>query len=363
MAQKRRQPVRHASAHSASHPVVAEASPDTVSVVVPSKNRPERLAEALHSIRAQTYPHLEVVVVNDGGDDLDAVLGPFDRAMKLVSVTLQSSLGPAGARNVGVERSTGRWITYLDDDDLFLPEHLETLIRALDGANDSAVGIAYTDVKHQQVERRDGKLSVTETFAGESADFTYDRLMVANFIPLNCVGHSKKRFVEVGGFDPSFGCLEDWELLLRLTKDQRVAHSPAATAVYRHFVGQRHVNQLAPDTLEVIGRIYQKHPLPVTSRLAPLRQQHLKTIASRVRLGQRKLIQSPTVPERLGLVKQAMKGGDLIGAETILEELLDLLPNDGELLVMLAKLRRARGLAGASQQLLETARARDPFFF
>jgi glycosyltransferase involved in cell wall biosynthesis len=103
-----------------------------VSVVIPTKNRAELLRCSLRSALTQTGPAIEIVVVDDGSTDGTAAM--LARDFPLVrTVRIDGPGGPSRARNVGVARSTGQWILFLDDDDLLHPEHVESLVRAAKG--------------------------------------------------------------------------------------------------------------------------------------------------------------------------------------------------------------------------------------
>lgn len=96
-------------------------SQEMVTVVIPTRNRPDMVTRAVESALAQSYAALEVIVIIDGPDPetearLAAIVDP-----RLVVLPLQKNRGAAGARNLGVERARGSWIAFLDDDDEWMP--------------------------------------------------------------------------------------------------------------------------------------------------------------------------------------------------------------------------------------------------
>ncbi len=97
----------------------------TISVVIPTRNRPELVCQAVRSVLAQTYRDFEVVVVVDGPDPVtvDALNGLGDPRVRVVA--LAENVGGAEARNVGARDARGGWIALLDDDDEWLPGKLE----------------------------------------------------------------------------------------------------------------------------------------------------------------------------------------------------------------------------------------------
>ncbi len=92
----------------------------TFSVIIPTFRRPDLLADAVASVLAQTRPDWECLIVDDGGGQ---VIDPPDPRVRVVSRS--SPGGPAAARNTGVAEATGRWLTFLDDDDRYTPQRLE----------------------------------------------------------------------------------------------------------------------------------------------------------------------------------------------------------------------------------------------
>ncbi len=102
--------------------------PTQFSVVIPAYQAAATIARALHSVAAQTHPSFEVIVIDDGSTDntFETVAG-----FSGVTVLRQSNSGAAQARNRGIESSQGEWIAFLDADDIWLPNHLEALDRAI----------------------------------------------------------------------------------------------------------------------------------------------------------------------------------------------------------------------------------------
>ncbi|MBL8112021.1 MAG: glycosyltransferase, partial [Acidobacteria bacterium] len=180
-------------------------SPPLVSVVLRTKDRPRFLAEALDSLRSQTFRDFETLVVNDGAP-LAAEVAADERVRIVVP---EAPGGRTRALNTGLRAARGSFVAYLDDDDLFEPGHLEHLVAA--ASQDGVVG-AYSDAMlivqttdgagHYREERR-------QPIFGR--EFDADRLLFSNYIPLICLLHRREAALEAGLFDETFDLFEDWD--------------------------------------------------------------------------------------------------------------------------------------------------------
>lgn len=123
-------------------PEVPEPAPRIVSVVVPVYQAVDYLEECLTSLRAQTYPHLDVVIVDDGSTDgSGAVCARHAAADPRLRIHRQSNAGLGAARNVGISLATGDYLTFLDADDTLPPDAYEVLVGSLDASgSDFATG-------------------------------------------------------------------------------------------------------------------------------------------------------------------------------------------------------------------------------
>ena len=102
----------------------------TVSVIIPTYNRAEMVKEAIQSVLVQTYTDYEIIVVDDGSTDntCDVVAGLSDKVRYLH----QQNAGPSSARNRGIHLARGKYIAFLDSDDLFLPAKLEKQVACME---------------------------------------------------------------------------------------------------------------------------------------------------------------------------------------------------------------------------------------
>ena len=249
-----------------------------VSVVVPTFNRPLLLRRALESLAGQTFGDFEVVVVNDAGLDPSPVLAGFAGRLRLLLETHPANRGLAAARNTGISSATGRYLALLDDDDLYLPEHLATLV-----ARAEALG-GRTPVYSQGwqvLEDANGRPLSRQVLPAPPA-FDEQLIRVTNFIPVLCLLLPAAQVRQAGGFDETLEVLEDWELWIRLAAGRPFVHLPAPTCEYRLRGGAGNsTTREAFRFQQCLERVYAKHPVPKRSRLAELRRQMLEGSAAR----------------------------------------------------------------------------------
>ena len=203
-----------------------------VSVIVRTKDRPRLLAEALESLRRQTYTDFEVLLVNDGGSPpaREILEPPPGRGLRVLDT--EPPRGRARALNTGLKNALGRYVAYLDDDDLFHPDHLATLAGFLDGSDQYRA--AYTDVEQiEQTLGEDGRYHDGKRKTVYGHAFQPGRLLSSNFIPIIGLMHHRALADEIGRYDESFDLFEDWDFLIRLAHLTRFRRIPRVTCVYR----------------------------------------------------------------------------------------------------------------------------------
>jgi len=105
-----------------------------VSIIIPAYNGEEYIAETIDSCFCQTYPRLEVIVVDDGStDETRKIIEPLINSGKIRYV-YQKNQGPSVARNAGIRLAAGKYIQFLDADDLLLPEKIQKQVECLEAA-------------------------------------------------------------------------------------------------------------------------------------------------------------------------------------------------------------------------------------
>jgi GT2 family glycosyltransferase len=233
-----------------------------VSLIVRTIQRPHFLREALQSIRNQTYRPLEIIIVEDGAPVSEQFVRQFSD-LNIRYRSTASSVGRSRAGNLGLSLATGKYINFLDDDDLLFADHVEVLVGELesDRSRLAAYSIGF--------EVRTRVLSIDpfiyeETSYGVVYEQPYSKnlLTKANYIPINSIMFSRELFLKQGGFDEALNALEDWDLWLRYSKYTDFMFVEKSTCLYR-VPSEPEVAALRQQTLDESLRIKrQQENLP-----------------------------------------------------------------------------------------------------
>ena len=179
-----------------------------VSVVIPTYNRWPMIGEAVESVLTQTFNGFELIVVDDGStDNTRASLSQCDSRLKLFS---QPRTGVAAARNAGVPMSRGKYIAFLDSDDLWLPGKLaiQTISwNEILGALSAKLRKSGSAMGSESMPNRG-----TESLTGD----IFQRSLELCLVSPSAVMMTKELFYWAGGFDESFPVCEDYDLWLRI---------------------------------------------------------------------------------------------------------------------------------------------------
>lgn len=214
--------------------------PPLVSVVVPTFDRARLVAEAIESALAQTMDDLEVIVVDDGStDDTDRVVATYGPPVRLLR---QRNRGAAVARNRGVAAATGRYVAFLDSDDLWRPDKLEVEMAILAARPEVEAVISDSDLWHH------GRFVTASRFedigvplpAAPEVPLVSEcslRWVERSLCSTSCMTIARAAIERLGRplFDPALHSHEDWDLEVRLYHTAEVAICRRALATVRRF--------------------------------------------------------------------------------------------------------------------------------
>ncbi len=204
------------------------------SVIIPAYNAAATLARAIDSVRAQSWPAHEIIVIDDGsGDDTALVAGNYGEAVKLIR---QVNGGVSAARNAGVRAASGDWLAFLDADDWYSPDRLrlhaewieaDPMLVFLTGDyeyRDAAgkllgTSLAQHDAGRMMVAKAAGGARVVMDQPEDIEAFVAD-----HFGDTHTLSVSRAVFVELGGYPVGFNVCEDVHFLVRLVaRSRRIA--------------------------------------------------------------------------------------------------------------------------------------------
>jgi glycosyltransferase involved in cell wall biosynthesis len=226
------------------------------SVIVPTYGRPRFLAEALSSVLAQTVEDFECIVVDDASPDPPDL--PDDPRVRMVR--RERNGGPAAARNTGLDQACGRFIAFLDDDDLYTPDRLAL---AVEGLTRAPVATCWNGYLRAGSRRR--KIRRNRLLEGHVDDVVLDQ------IPPHLGVTALRRDVAVR-FDERFSAIEDVEWWLRLAQRTTVTTVPKVGYIFRKHAGPRHRTDLHAHihgsllALELHEPYFRSHPVAAAFR-------------------------------------------------------------------------------------------------
>lgn len=211
-------------------------SEPTVSVVIPTYNRAGFIGAAVASIRAQTYPATEIVIVDDGSrDDTEQTVAALGSGIRYIR---QDNAGPAAARNRGIQEARGDLVAFLDTDDRWLPDKLALQVAILQ--REPTVALVSADMA---VEDDTGRRWIDSNFAKRGLRSFFDELagrpvpeaprllLQVNFINTSTVIARRDVLLALKGFDRRLRYGEDMELWLRIAAQYDIACVPSVQEI------------------------------------------------------------------------------------------------------------------------------------
>ena len=179
-----------------------------LSVIIPTCNRNNTLLRAIYSVLNQNIEELEIIVVNDTENPIPHDIINIAKYNPVIFTSNPGKRGAASARNYGVSIAKGKYITFLDDDDMYLPGRISSMLYYITNNNYSLVSsgrfIEYEDFTDIA--------DVKNQIFGE---FSIDNILFGNDIDIGFIVE-RQLFIELGGFDTSLTSIEDWDLILRI---------------------------------------------------------------------------------------------------------------------------------------------------
>lgn len=227
-----------------------------ISVVIPVYNGEKTIKDTIESVLAQTFQNFELIVINDGSKDstLEIISGIQDPRIKVFSYP---NAGLSASRNRGIAQASGEYISFIDADDLWTPDKLESQLKALEENPQAVLAYSWTNCIDES-----GQLLGPGDRSNISGD-VYATLLLNNFLEngSNALIRTKV-FAEVGGFDESLNSAEDWDMWLRLAARYPFVLVPFPHILYRVYTTSMSSNVLKMEAacLRVIERAFEQAP-------------------------------------------------------------------------------------------------------
>lgn len=205
---------------------------ELVSIIVRTCGKPDVLKNALNSIRKQTYSNIEVIIVEDGPNTSEQFIKDNFSDLNYVYYATKKQQGRTRAGNIGLFMASGSYFNFLDEDDIFLENHVEMLVDVL--ISKSAL-VAYAIAEEHQLRVKSLQpysFKVKRKLVRYAHPFNRILLCYMNLFPIQSVMFSRELYERCGGFDEELDVLEDWDLWLRYAMHADFQYVPHITSIY-----------------------------------------------------------------------------------------------------------------------------------
>ena len=204
-----------------------------VSILVRTHRRAGFLRQALTSVLNQTHRNLEVIVVEDGSEEGEAVCDEFRGRLEVSYYRLNPAQGRSVAGNLALAKARGAWMCFLDDDDLLFADHVEVLLQvAREKHLLGAYGLSWRTHTHV-IDEASSTVHEEKHEVVPDEPFSRMALWHHNFMPIQSVLFHRSLYDRHGGFAEDMEQLEDWNLWTRYTIDADFVQVRKVTSKYR----------------------------------------------------------------------------------------------------------------------------------
>lgn len=229
-----------------------------ISVIIPVFNGAETIAETIASVRAQTYPDFELIVINDGSTDATVdIVEAIAKEESRIRLYSYSNAGLSKTRNRGIEKARGEFISIIDADDLWTEDKLEDQLQALQ--ENPEAGLAYSFVdwidESDQFKRYGSHIKAN--------GYVLEQLLLRNFIDNGSNVLIRKSVIEkVGMFKEELTNAADWDMWLRIAALYEFACVPKVQVYYRVLSNSLSSNLtgMASCVLTILDAFFAEHP-------------------------------------------------------------------------------------------------------
>ncbi|MDY6896820.1 MAG: glycosyltransferase [Cyanobacteriota bacterium] len=227
-----------------------------ISIIIPVYNGEKTIKETIESVLNQTFVNFELIVIDDGSQDstLNVISSIEDSRLKVFSY---QNAGVAISRNRGIKRASGKFIAFLDADDLWTSDKLESQLKALQSNPQAAVAYSWVDYIDAE-----GEFLHSGNHIAINGN-AYKQLLVENVLENGSNPLIRKdALIQVGGFNQSLTPAEDWDMWLRLAAGYEFVTVPSPQILYRTLSHSGSTNVLKMEKVcsQLIDQAFNRAP-------------------------------------------------------------------------------------------------------
>lgn len=200
-----------------------------VSIIISSYADKDKLKLSLESLQKQFYRDFEVIIFNNASPDIRDIIDELELKDKIGYINHGMKKNPGSSKNAAIKIAKGKYIAYLNENTIFYPQHIGTLVEYLEMSD---CKIAYTDASKIIKTVVNGKLQMIDKTLAFDGDIDTKTIVLDNPVPLAGFMHTKEFLREVGLFDESPIAFDDWDFLIRASIKSIMAHIKKPTLEY-----------------------------------------------------------------------------------------------------------------------------------
>ena len=260
-----------------------------VSVIIPAYKVAPFIRETLDSVLGQTFSNYEIIVINDGSPDTEALEKQLEAYSHLITYLQQPNQGAGAARNAGLRIARGEFVAFLDGDDLWLPEFLKEQLALI--SNGGGFDLVYADARnlHGTSLRRITNMEVNPS----SGPVTAESLISGKCsVTTSSVVARRNSILEAGLFDENFPNSQDFDLWLRLVKQGARLNYQRKVLVHRRIyegsLASNPIKSFAGE-ISVLEKTLKRRDLTTAEHAAILRTLKLRQATIEVLKGKERL--------------------------------------------------------------------------
>ncbi len=226
-----------------------------ISVVIPTHNRPDRVKNAIQSVVDQSFKDIEIIVVDDAGEKSAESVVRCINDDRIIYIRHKKNRGGGAARNTGIKKARAEYVAFLDDDDEWFPKKLEKQFDVFEKHKED-VGFVFCGIR-LYYEGKDGYGD--QKFEKPGLHDFYEDILSHRFRTYTPTLMIKKSILDkVSGFDDSFPSNQEWEMMIRISKEIKGYWLPEIL-VKVNFLAGEHIGGNLGRRIEGRKKLIDKH--------------------------------------------------------------------------------------------------------